>query len=156
IDTLDCSAFYHFSQIAFRICLTNATSHRSAFRKRIAYTVTYHTIVVLFTVHLRQFGTQYSKAVASVEVVSIDNGKRFFDDVFTHQDSMVGSPGFYAVGRASEAFGQVVQCLEYEFHRNMIFVFTQNLFTEILLKIFTDNEYYFTKSTTNGVVNRIV
>ena len=26
----------------------------------------------------------------------------------------------------------------------------------ILLKIFTDNEYYFTKSTTNGVVNRIV
>ena len=38
----------------------------------------------------------------------------------------------------------------------MIFVFRKNLGAEISLKILTNYKYNFPKSTTNGIVNRIV
>ena len=48
---------------------------------------------------------------------------------------MVGSPRFGTAFGAGEAFGKVIDGLEYQFAGDMAFVFGNNLVAEILLKI---------------------
>ena len=43
--------------------------------------------------------------------------------------------------------------LEYNFYRNMVLIFADYLFTEILFEILTDNKYEFTESTADSIKN---
>ena len=44
------------------------------------------------------------------------------DDVLAHEQSMVGTPGFYTLSGASEALGKVVQALENQFDGDMTLI----------------------------------
>ena len=50
--------------------------------------------------------------VGSIEVVSVDDGKRFADDVAGSTDGVGGSPGLFTIGWDAIACGEVVEFLE--------------------------------------------
>jgi len=58
--------------------------------------------------------------------------------------------------RAGESFGQVVQCLEYQFAWDVTFIFGDDFVAKILFEIFADNKNKFTKSGVNGIIDRII
>ena len=69
---------------------------------------------------------------------------------------MVRAPRFCTFCRAGESFGQVVQCLEYQFARNVTFIFGEDFVAKILFEIFTDNENEFAETGANGIVDGII
>ncbi len=104
---------------------------------------------------LKFFG-DYAKCVTAIEVVGVDYSKGFGNGFFAHEHGMVCTPWLGAVGRAGVAFGKLVESLENDFCGHYAFIFAEYFFAEILLKIFADNEYYFSESGLNGIVYGVV
>ena len=136
---------------------TDTASYCTTFTQGISNTESYHTICILSSFRkFRQEFTDYGKTVTSVEVVSIDYGKRFTDHFLTHQHCMVCTPWFYTFSRTSKSFRKLVDALKYYFYWNMVFVLADDFLTEIFFKIFSDYEYNLSKSATDSIKNGIV
>ena len=114
-----------------------------------------YTVFGAFGKGCKEFA-HYLEGVTTVEIVAIDNSKRFLYYIGTHHYSMVGSPRFGTAFGAGEAFRKVIYGLEYQFAGNMAFVFGNNLVAEVLFKIFTDYENELAKTGIDGIVNRII
>ena len=69
---------------------------------------------------------------------------------------MVGAPRFDTSFWYSKALWQAVEALEDEFCGYMSLIFTEDFVTEVLFKVFSDNEYDFSESSLDSVVDRIV
>ena len=129
------------------IGLAHATSNRTALRQRISHAITHHTILIFLSFQTFQIIGQNSKTFATVEIIGINNGKWLFKYIFTHQHGMISSPRFSTSLGTREALRQIVDRLEYQFTRNMTFIFRKNLIPEILLEILTNYENDFTESS---------
>ena len=157
VHTLNLGTFYYGSQQVVCIRSAQTTRYGTAFAQCITDAEAYHGIYIFgtFGKGCKKFA-HYLEGITTVEIVAVDNSKRFLYYIGTHHYSMVGSPRFGTAFGASEAFGKVINGLEYQFARNMAFVFGNNLVAEILLKIFTDNKHKLAKACIDGIVNRII
>ena len=69
---------------------------------------------------------------------------------------MVRTPRLRAALGAGEAFGQVVEGLEYQFAGDVTLVFRDDFIAEILFEVLADDEYQFTESSMNGIIDGVV
>ena len=67
-----------------------------------------------------------------------------------------GAPGLFTSFRHGKAFRQVVQGLEGVIHLNLAGKAAADLFLENIFKVTADNEYHFSKTGPDGIINRIV
>ena len=74
------------------------------------------------------------ESVAIIEVVAVDNGKWFVDDIFAHHHGVVGPPRFRAAFRASETFRKSVEALEHHFAWDVAFIFCEDNLAGSLLR----------------------
>ncbi len=103
-----------------------------------------------------QFFGNHTERVTSVEVIGIDYSERLLDSFFSHEHCVVCAPGFGAVGRTCVAFGKLVECLKNDFGGYDTFVFTEYFFAEIFFEILADDEYDFSESGFDCVVDGII
>ena len=135
----------------------NAARHGTTLTQRVAHTEAYHGIFILRTFGQRcQELAHHLEGIASVEVVAVDNGKRFLDGLLAHQHGMVRTPRFRAALGTGKAFGQVVERLEHQLAGDVAFVFGKNLLAEIFFKILADDEDKFAESGLDGVIDGVV
>jgi len=124
VHTHDFRTFHHVFQVMMVVVHADTTCNGAVFAERITATEAHHGVCVLAA--FRQFAQELAdggECVAAVEVITVDDTERFFDDIFTHQYGMVRTPRLYTAFRASKTFGQCVQTLEYQLSRNLSFVF---------------------------------
>ena len=135
----------------------DAAADGTALAQRVTYAEAYHRIDIL-----RAFGqigqelAHYLEGVATVEVVAVDDGKRFLDGILAHHDGVVCSPGFRTAFGAGEAFGQGVERLEYKFAGDVSFILGEDFLAEVLFEVFADNEDEFAESGLDGVVDGVI
>ena len=120
-----------------------ATCHRAVFGHGVADAETYHRVVAFLVARAHEVFCDDLERVAAIEVVGVDYGEWFFDDVFTHQYGVVRAPGFGAVGRYGVSFGEFVDGLENDFSGHDTFVFAEHFFAEVGFEIFADYKYDF-------------
>ena len=134
-----------------------AAAYGAAFAQRVAYAEAHHGI--LARAALRELAEElahYLERVAAVEVVAVDDGKGFLNDVLAHHHGMVRAPRLFAAFGHSEALGQFVQRLEHHFHRQVVLILADNLLAEIVLKILADDKHQFAETGLDGIVDGIV
>ena len=148
-------ALYHRCQFAV-FGLAYATVYAAVFRHRVGYAEAYHAVVAFAITFAHEFLGKYSEAVATVEVVGIDDCERFVDSSCAHKHCMCRAPGFGTVGRACEAFGKFVDSLEDNFYRYRAFIFRKHFFAEVSFEILADNKYNFTESGAKSIEYRVV
>ena len=98
---------YNIGQMTFCIGSTNATTDRTVLTQCVTYTITYHAVFTLLAFHRTQEVRQHLVRLFAVEVVGIDNRKGFFDQITTHQHSVIRTPWFgtlWVVGTACRHF----------------------------------------------------
>ena len=157
VDTHDFRALNHVRQVTLVVLAAHATSHGTVLRQCIADAETYHGIVVLRTFgQLAQELADGHKGVTVVEIIAVDHTEGLTDSILTHQHSVVCSPRFHTAFGTLEAFGQIIQCLENQFTRDMSFVLADDFVAEILFKILADHKDQFAETGLNGVIDRIV
>ncbi len=97
----------------------------------------------------------FHKSVASVEIVSIQRGKRFVDGIFGTPNRVGGTPGFFPFnrGHTSRQFIHILKTI-YGFYQAF------SIFTYKILKFFCetfpDDENNFIETGMNGIVNGIM
>ena len=90
------------------------------------------------------------KSIRTVKVIRIHYGKGFLHHVAG------GTPGLFPAFRHGEAFRQVVQRLESVIHLNLAGKTAADLFLENIFKVTADNEYHFSETGPDGIINRVV
>ena len=113
-------------------------------------------VVAFLVARTRELLGDHLKGVAAIEVVGIDYGKRLLDGILAHEHSVVGAPGFGAVGGAGVTLGKIVDALEHYLHGDVAFVFLEDDIAEVVFKILADHKHNFAESGLHGVVDRIV
>ena len=96
------------------------------------------------------------KALFSIVIVCIDHQERTVNQPLYHQNSLTGSPGFFAALRHKIALWKSVQLLIGINNRDLLGNAVSDNLLKILFQIFTDNKYDFVKSGLNGVMDRII
>ena len=99
----------------------------------------------------------------SVVVVTVDDCKRFLDDVFCHKDCVCCTPRFYPLRIHFVSLWNLVEflCHDLKFERftvradKMTVFFFNDLF-KISLEILSDDINHFSESCLNGIVNGII
>ena len=157
IHAQNLSALNHIGKVAIVVVRAYATSHRTVLAEGVTYAETYHGILVLGSLGQRaQELANLHEAVATVEVVAVDDAERLLDNVLTHEHSMIGAPRLLTTLGNRESCGQCVECLETELTLHLALVLRENLGAELLFEILADNPYYLTKTCLNGVVDTII
>lgn len=133
-----------------------ATSYGTVFGHGVTNAETDHAVVAFTVARTRKLFCDNGESVAAVEVVGVDNCERFVDYVFTHKHGVVGTPRFGAFGGTGVSFGKFVGRLENDFNGYMALVFSEDFFTEVVLKVFTYYENDFTEAGAYGVVDGVV
>ena len=157
VDALDFGAFHNAGQQFLLVHGANAAAYGSAVGKRVAYAEAYHGIFsgAAFG-ELAEELAHHLEGVAVVEVIAVDDSEGFLDGVLAHHHRVVGSPGLGAAFGASEAFGQCVERLEYEFTGDVVFIFGEHDAAEVLFEILADNKHEFAESGVDGIVDGVV
>ena len=153
---LDFRTLYHIRQMAFGIGRTNTTAHCSVLAEGIAYTVTHHTVFALRSFHRTQIVCEHLEGLFSVEIIGIDDCKRLFDQILTHEHCVVRTPWFSAFGVVSATFRHFVNRLKAHFTGHLVSILGQYFLTKISLEILTDHEHDFTKPCTQCVKHTVV
>ncbi len=96
------------------------------------------------------------KSVRTVKVIRIHYGKGFLHHVAGGTQGVGGAPGLFPAFRHGEAFRQVVQGLESVIHLNLAGKTAADLFLENIFKVTADNEYHFSETGPDGIINRVV
>ena len=124
VEALNLGAFHYGSEVMVLIVFADAAADGSAFAQRVSNAEADHGIFSGGT--FGKFGeplAHHLESVSVIEVIAVEHGKRLFDDVLTHHDCVVGSPGFGAFSGAGETFGQCIEGLENEFAGDVSFIF---------------------------------
>ena len=143
--------------MALLVLRANATGYSTVLAKSVAYTETYHSILVLGTLRqISQILADNHECIAIIEVVAIDYTEWLLDHVLTHQHSVVGAPRLLTALRYAESLWQCIECLEAELTLYLTLVLSEDLRTELLLEILTDNPYDLAEASLNGIVNTVI
>ena len=124
------------------IIFAYTTAYCTTVRKSVAYAETNHSILSCATFwKFRKPLAHNLECVTIVEVIAVQNGKRLVNYTFAHHQGVVSTPRLSTTFGACETFGQCVEGLEYEFARNVTFIFRQYNATEVFFKVLADYEY---------------
>lgn len=124
VEALYFCTFNNRGKMLVLISFADTAAYSAALRQSIAYSETYHGVFACGA-----FGQVVEplahdvESIAVVEIVAVQYGKRLFNDILSHHDSVVRAPRLGAVSRAGETFRQCVKALEYQFTGNVTFVF---------------------------------
>ena len=94
--------------------------------------------------------------MTAIEVVSVDHGERLIDYFLSHHYGVVRTPRLFSSFGDGEALGELVKILEDDFHGDLMLILRDDLLTEFLLESTTDDEDDLAKSSTDGIVDRVV
>lgn len=95
--------------------------------------------------------------MAAIEVIGIDDGKRFVDHILRNQDCVICPPRFRAIGVYHKARREHIKLLEAILNLDLVFEsFSRKYLAKVRFKVFANDKYDLAKASPNRVKNRIV
>ena len=153
---LDLRALNDVGEVTFCIGSTYTTADRTVLAEGIANTIADHAVLALLAFYRAKEVRKYLVRLFTIEIIGIDDGKGFFNQVLTHQHGVVGTPGFRALGVIRAAFRHFVHRLEAELALYLTLIFAQHDAAEIIFKILTDHKDDLTKACAQSVIHTVI
>ena len=99
---------------------------------------------------------QYLIRLLSVEVIGVDDSERLFDEVFTHEYGVVGTPRFAALRVVAASCRYFIDRLETDLALYFTFVLTQYDAAEIILEVLADDKHDLAKTCAKRIIDTVV
>ena len=137
--------------------LADTTAYGTALGKGVADAETHHGILAgrTFGKFAKELG-HHLEGIAVIEVVAVEDGKRFLDDFLAHHHGMVRSPRLCTAFGDSESLRKSIESLETEVAGNMAFVACENLLAELLFEIAADDPDDLAETGLNGIEDTVI
>ena len=145
---LNLRALHYVGQVSVGVCCTNTTADRIILAKGIANAVTDHAVFAFLAFYRAKKISEHLERLLAIEIICIDDSERFVDKVFTHENSMIGTPRFGTLGVVGTACRHFVNRLEANLTLYFPLILAQNHAAEVILEILTDDKHNLPKSST--------
>ena len=145
-------------QMTFFVGFADTSGNGTVFTQGISEDEAGHAIMGFAILGL--FGNEelmdFSEAFFSVVVIGVDHGEGDAKGLAAGKDSLAGSPWFFAVFRAGEAFRKVMHVLEHIRNVCKLLHTVSDNGTEFVFDVFSDDKNDLVKAGFQGIVDGII